>query len=62
MSYGERVQELKKKEAQEKPEWNESVTTEKRQRNAEDRMASKIANEVLRDNANLRGVHSKTSI
>ena len=28
----------------------------------EDRIASKIASEVLRDNAKLRGVHSNTSI
>ena len=29
---------------------------------AEDRIANKIANEVLKDNAKLRGVHSGASI
>ena len=29
---------------------------------AEDRIASKIANEVLKDNVKLRGVHSNQSI
>jgi hypothetical protein len=50
-----------KKEAEQKPEWDKSVTSEKR--NAiEDKMASKIAMEVLRDNAKLRAVHSGNSI
>ena len=52
----------KKKAEEEKPEWDGSVTSERRQQHAEDRMASKIANEVLRDNAKLRAVHSKDSI
>jgi hypothetical protein len=61
-SYQKRVAEAKK-EAEEKPEWDKSVTTEKRNKaNAENRMASKIAMEVLKDNHKLRGVHSKESI
>ena len=55
------MSEAKRKEAEERPEWNNSVTSSKR-RNAEDRIANKIASEVLRDNANLRGIHSKNSI
>ena len=55
------MSEAKRKEAEDRPEWNNSVTSSKR-RNAEDRIANKIASEVLRDNANLRGIHSKNSI
>lgn len=61
-SYQKRIAEAKK-EAEERPDWDKSVTTEKRkQANAENRMASKIAMEVLKDNHKLRGVHSKESI
>ena len=56
-----RVSEAKRKEAESKPEWNQSTTSEKRP-SAEDRIATKIASEVLRDNAKLRGVHSNNSI
>ena len=45
-----------------KPEWDGSVTAESRKQTAEDRIASKIASEVLKDNHKLRGVHSKESI
>ena len=61
-SYQKRIAEAKK-EAEERPDWDKYVTTEKRkQANAENRMASKIAMEVLKDNHKLRGVHSKESI
>ena len=61
-SYQKRIAEAKK-EAEERPDWDKSVTTEKRkQANAENRMASNIAMEVLKDNHKLRGVHSKESI
>lgn len=44
-------------------DWDAStVTSETRKRTAEDRLASKIAAEVLKDNAKLRGVHSGSSI
>ena len=56
-----RVSEARRKEEAERPEWNQSVTSSKKP-TAEDRIATKIAAEVLRDNANLRGVHSKNSI
>ena len=61
-SYISRVSEAKRKEAEDKPEWNASTTSEKRRVSAEDRMATKIAAEVLRDNAKLRGIHSNNSI
>jgi hypothetical protein len=51
------------KAEQAKAEWDQgSLTSEQRNRKAEDRMASKIAAEVLKDNQKLRGVHSKESI
>ena len=42
--------------------WNDSVTSSKAALTAEDRIAQKIANEVLKENSKLRGVHSNTSI
>ena len=60
-SYIERMSQAKK-EAEQKPDWDKSVTSEKRNATVEDRMASKIAMEVLRDNAKLRAVHSGNSI
>lgn len=62
MSYSQRVSEAKKKEASQKQDWDASTTGEKKQQSAEDRIASKIAQEVLRDNAKLRAVHSGPSI
>ena len=61
-SYASRVSEAKRKEAAERPEWNGSVTSSKAKQTAEDRVASKIAAEVLRDNAKLRGIHSNNSL
>ena len=60
-SYVSRVSEAKKREAEERPDWN-SVTSSKRRISAEDKIATKIASEVLRDNAKLRGIHSNNSI
>jgi hypothetical protein len=60
-SFTSRVKEAKQKEAEERPDW-QSTTSERRKISAEDRMASKIAAEVLKENAKLRGVHSKDSI
>lgn len=47
-------------ESANKPEWDRS--TKGGERTTEDRIALKLANEVLRDNAKLRGVHSANSI
>ena len=62
MSYSQRVDAAKKKEAAERPDWDASTTGKREKPSAEDRIASKIANEVLRDNAKLRAVHSGPSI
>jgi len=61
-SYTSRIAEAKRQEAEERPEWNASTTSERNKPTAEDRMATKIASEVLRDNAKLRGIHSNNSI
>ena len=52
----------KKKEEQDKGEWDRSTVASEKQVTAEDRVAAKIASEVLKDNQKLRGVHSKESI
>ena len=57
-----RVSDAKRREAEDKPEWNQSTTSERNRPSAEDRIANKIASEVLRDNAKLAGIHSKNSI
>ena len=62
MSYSQRVADAKKKDAALKPEWDASTTGEKKKYSAEDKIASRIAAEVLRDNAKLRAVHSGPSI
>ncbi len=61
MSFSQRVADAKRKEAAERPDWDATTTGEKKG-TAEDRVASKIAQEVLRDNAKLRAVHSGPSI
>mmetsp|Transcript_22354 Transcript_22354/g.27474 ORF Transcript_22354/g.27474 Transcript_22354/m.27474 type:complete len:144 (-) Transcript_22354:267-698(-) len=60
-SYISRVSEAKRREAAEKPDW-QSTASGKNKPTAEDRIATKIAAEVLRDNAKLRGIHSNNSI
>lgn len=51
------------KEQSDKNDWdNGSLTSEMRHKKAEDRLAAKIASEVLKDNQKLRGIHSKESI
>ena len=62
MSYKSRLAEEKQKEADTKSQWNESVTTSQRGLSAEDRLARKIASEVLRDNPQMRAIHSEASI
>ena len=61
-SYVARVKEAKKRDAEVRPDWDASTTGERKKQSAEDRMAAQIANEVLKDNAKLRAVHSKDSI
>lgn len=61
-SFKSRVDSEKNREQETKSQWNGSITSSKRGITTEDRIAAKIANEVLRDNAKLRGVHSGASI
>lgn len=61
-SYGKRMAEAQK-QAENRPDWDKgSVTTEQRNKRAENQMASKIAMEVLKDNSKLKGIHSKQSM
>ena len=61
-SYMERVEAEKKREQETKSQWNDSMASSQRELTTEDRIAQKIANEVLKDNQKLRGIHSTTSI
>jgi hypothetical protein len=54
------VLEAIQEEGQTKAEWDPSVKGDKQ--TTEDRIARRLANEVLRDNAKLRGIHSASSI
>jgi hypothetical protein len=45
-----------------KPEWDRSTRAGEAKGSTEDRIAQRLASEVLRDNAKLRGVHSANSI
>lgn len=60
MSMKSRIAEEKKREASSKADWQSQTSSKKL--TTEDRVAARIANEVLRDNAKLRGVHSGASI
>ena len=62
MSYKSRLAEEKQRNAETKSQWNESVSSSKADMTPEDRLARKIASEVLRDNQKLRGIHSEQSI
>ena len=50
------------KEEGSKPDWDRSVKGESQHGTLEDRLASKLADQVLEQNTNLKGVHSKQSI
>ena len=53
------VREEREKQKKEKAEWNQSTTSEYRNKlTAEDRAAARIANEVLKDHKKLGGIHS----
>ena len=46
-----------------KPEWDSSTVASKKEKpSLEDRMASKIAADILKDNHKLKGVHSNMSM
>lgn len=45
-----------------KEDWDPSVKSEQRKPNIEDKVAQKLANEILKDNMKLKGVHSNQSI
>jgi hypothetical protein len=57
------MREERRRQKEEKQEWNASTTSEARNKvSMEDRAAARIAAEVLKDNKKLGGVHSAQSI
>ena len=44
-----------------RPEWDPSIKSENKQ-TTEDRVAARLASEVLKDNLKLRGIHSQNSL
>lgn len=59
VSMKSRIQEEKERESKRNAEWDRStVASESKKPTLEDKMASKIASEVLKDNQKLKGVHS----
>ncbi len=43
---------------EDRPEWDQSVRSKQRKMDIEDKIATRLASEVLKDNNKLRGVHS----
>jgi hypothetical protein len=60
MSMKSRIAEEKVKESQKQADWDGSTVASesKKIQSVEDKMASKIAKEILKDNQKLKGVHS----
>ena len=56
------MKEAAKKAEKEKSEWDRSTVVSDVPRTAEERMAAKIANDMLKDNPKLKGVHSNMSL
>lgn len=56
------MSEAKKKESKALPEWDASTTASKQKKTIEEKVASKIAKEVLKDNPKLASVHSGASV
>lgn len=63
ISYKSRLASEKSKQKGQKQEWDRTtVASESKKNNVEDRIANQIANDLLKDNSKLRGVHSNQSI
>ncbi len=63
MSLRSQVNAELKKQGNARPEWDASVRSEAgKDRTVEDRMATKIASEILKDNTKLKNIHSATSM
>lgn len=56
------MKEAAKKAEKEKSEWDRSTVVSDAPRTAEERMAARIANDMLKDNPKLKGVHSNMSL
>ena len=51
-----------KREEREKEDWDASTQGDRKKPTVEDRLASKLADQILENNPNLKGVHSKISM
>lgn len=55
------MEEVKRQE-RDKNEWDASTNAEKREQTVEEKIASRLADQILENNPNLKGVHSKVSM
>jgi len=62
MSLRSQVEKKVKEEEKEKPNWDPSVKSEANKQAFEDRVASQLATEILKDNQKLKGIHSNQSV
>ena len=51
-----------KREEDKKEEWDTSTQADKKKPSLEEKLASKLADQILESNPNLKGIHSKTSM
>lgn len=56
------MSELKREEERKKDEWDSSTQAERKKQSIEEKLASKLADQILELNPNLKGIHSKTSM
>ena len=61
-SYMSQMKEAAKRAEKEKSEWDRTTVVSDVPRTAEERMAARIANDMLKDNPKLKGVHSNMSL
>lgn len=61
-SFRSQVAAEKAKRAQEKPEWDRSTVASDKKQTVEDKVASRIAGDILANNQKIKGVHSNQSI
>lgn len=62
MSKKSEIMEQIKREEREKEDWDTSTQGDRKKPTAEEKLASKLADQILEANPNLRGIHSKVSM
>lgn len=58
----EMMDEIEREDQHKKEEWDASTNAEKREKTVEERLATKLADQILENNPNLKGIHSKASM